>query len=321
MFKIHSGFSASEAQARMAHDDLDSTRNEVSLKVKSLYYSLLSTQERKRAAELRLQAGESRLREAGDAAKSGVVLQVKVLEGDAQIAEAKHTLGSLQDQLADQTNSFNDLVGLPLETATDLVEPFAPSQEELEADPLPADVEAEALANNPELLSATQSVKEAHAGLNAARAEYIPEVSLFVQHTYQTGAPLLPDNTYAVGFHSEWTISEFGKRIGLVRERSAQVAQSELNLHATRNKVRINVESEMRKVNRSVTGLKAAHDSVRARTEIVRITTDQVSAKTNYESSLKDAQAQLADAKAQLFDAEMQRVVANAELVRTVGRQ
>jgi outer membrane protein TolC len=107
----------------------------------------------------------------------------------------------------------------------------------------------------------------------------------------------------------------------LVRERSAQVAQSELNLHATRNKVRINVESEMRKVNRSVTGLKAAHDSVRARTEIVRITTDQVSAKTNYESSLKDAQAQLADAKAQLFDAEMQRVVANAELVRTVGRQ
>ena len=60
--------------------------------------------------------GEARLKEASDAAQSGVLLKVSVLEGDATIAEAKHTLGSLEDQIADQTNSFNDLVGLPIET-------------------------------------------------------------------------------------------------------------------------------------------------------------------------------------------------------------
>jgi outer membrane protein TolC len=164
-------------------------------------------------------------------------------------------------------------------------------------------------------------VKQAHAGLKAAWAEYIPNVSFVLQHTYQNGAPLLPDNAYAFGFHSEWNISEFGKRIGLVRERRAEVAQAEENVHATRNKVRMDVQSEIRKINRSETGLQAARRSVTARTEIVRITSDQVVAKTAYESALKDAQAQLADCKAQLFDAEMQRVVAQAELVRTEGRQ
>jgi outer membrane protein TolC len=321
MFKIQAGFTAAQAEARMAREELDRSRNEVSLNVKKLYYGLLSTEQRKRAAELRLQAGEARLKEASDAARSGVLLQVSVLEGDATIAEAKHTLGSLEDQIADQTNSFNDLVGLPIETATDLIEPAEPSEEELEADPAPADLEAEALAHNPELLSANQAVKQAHAGLKAAWAEYIPEVSFVLQHTYQNGAPLLPESTYAFGFHSEWTISEFGKRIGLVRERRAQVAETEESLHATRNKVRIDVESEIRKINRSDTGLQAARRSVTARREIVRITGDQVVAKTTYESALKDAQARLADSKAQFFDAEMQRTIAQAELVRTEGRQ
>jgi len=321
MFKIHSGYSAAQAEARMAHEDLARTRNEASLNVKRLFYALLSTQQRKRAAELRLAAGEARLKEASDAAKTGVVLQVKVLEGDAQIAEARHNLGTLEDQLEDQTNSFNDLVGLPLETATNLIEPAQPAGDELEADPTPEEPEAEALANNPELLSAKQAVNKAHAGLNAAKAEYIPNASLFLQHTYQNGTPLMPDNFYAVGVHVDWNVTEFGKRIGLVRERRAQVAQAEESLHATQNKVRMDVESEVRKVNRSLTGLRAARESVRARTEIVRITDDQVVAKTNYESALKDAQAQLADSKAQLFDAEMERVVAQAELVRTEGRQ
>lgn len=321
MFKIQAGFAAAESQARMAHADLNRARNEVALNVKKLYYGLLSTEQRKHAAELRLQAGEARLKEASDAAQSGVLLKVSVLEADAAIAEAKHALGSLQDQLADQKNAFNDLVGLPLETDTELIEPAEASSEEVAADPSAADLEAEALAHNPELLSAKQAVNQAHAGLRAAWAEYIPDVSFIVQHTYQNGAPLLPQNTYAIGFHSEWTLSEFGKRIGLVRERKAQVAEAKENLHATQNKVRIDVDSEIRKINRAETGLQAARQSVKARTEIVRITTDQVTAKTNYESALKEAQARLADSKSQLFDAEMQRAIAQAELLRTEGRQ
>ena len=49
----------------------------------------------------------------------------------------------------------------------------------------------------------------------------------------------------------DWTISEFGKRIGLVRERKAQLAQAEENLLSTERKVRMDVQSETRKVHRS----------------------------------------------------------------------
>lgn len=326
VFKIHAGMSAAEAEARMMHDDLDRARNEVSLNVKKVYYGLLSAQQRKHATELRLQAGEARLKEASDAAKGGVALQVKVLEGEAEIAEARHTLGSIEDQIADMTNTFNDLVGLPLLTQTELVDPSDQLEEGAAPETSPeatavAAPESEAMKHNPDLLSAQQALKKAHAGLNAARAEYIPDLSLVLQHSYQNGSPLLPDNSYAVGVHVDWTVTEFGKRIGLIRERKSQVAEAEVNLQATENKVHMDVESEMRKVHRSETGLEAARESVAARTDIVRITNNQVVARTSTESVLKDAQAQLADAQAQLFDAERDRVVAQAELVRTEGRQ
>lgn len=321
MFKIHAGVSATKADTRIAHADLERARNEVSLNVKKLYYQLLAAEQRKVAAELRIQAGETRLEEARNAAESGVVLQVKVLQGQAEIADGRNQLGSLEDRIADMTNAFNDLVGLPLTTNTELIEPVDTKEKTQGKEADSVVPETEALTHNPEVLSARQTVVKARAGVDAAHAEYIPDISVFAQHVYQNGVPLLPDSFAAVGLRMDWTISEFGTRIGLVRERKAQLAEAKENLHATENKVNMEAQSEARKIQRSETSLKAARDSVAARAELLRIAGNQVAARTTTESDLKDAEAQLAEAKAQLFEAEMQRLVALAELARTEGRQ
>jgi outer membrane protein TolC len=246
---------------------------------------------------------------------------VKVLEGQAQLADGRNQLGSLEDQIADMTNAFNDLDGLPLSTGTELVEPVDTTEKTQGNEPDSPVPIAEALSYNPELLSAQQTVAKARAGVDAAHAEYIPDISLFAQHVYQNGVPLLPESSAAVGVRMDWTISEFGTRIGLVRERKAQLEEAEENLHANENKVSMEVQSEVRKIQRSETALKAARDSVAARAELLRITGNQVTARAATEADLKDAEAQLAEAKAQLLEAEMQQAVARAELARTLGQR
>ena len=318
-FKIRADVKSAEADARMAHSALDRERNEVSLKVKKVYYQLLSAQQRKIADELRIEANQQQLQEARTSVEGGVVLQVKVLESDAQIAEARNDLGQIEDDIADMQNTFNDLVGLPWSTRTQLVEPVE-TQATGVLISAPADPESQALGHNPELLSAREGVTKAHADLKAAKSEYIPSISVFGQYVYQNGAPLLPQSSGAAGVRMDWTISEFGTRIGLVRERKSQAVEAEQRLQATENRVRMDFESEVRKIHRSETNLEAARRSVAARAEIVRIRGDQVEAKTANLSTLKEAQAQLADAKAQLFDAEMQRAIAQAELARTAGQ-
>jgi multidrug efflux pump subunit AcrB len=326
MFKIHAGVSVARADAAGAHADFQQARDEVALNAKTLYYGLLSAQRQKHALELRVQAGEQALDEARTGVASGVVLEAKALEGEAQLATERHALGAVEDAIDDMSIQFNDLLGLPLNTDFTLVEP-----EEEQAQSTPGvspgisasvqDLESEALERNPSLLSARHTLEKSRAGLNAARAEYIPDVTGFAQNIHQNGTPLLPTNTEIVGFRSEFTISEFGKRIGLVRERHAQVSEARENVQHTESQVRIDIEKGVRKLNRTQGELDAALRQVKAATENLRITGDQVHSSTANTSALRESEALLAEAQAQLFDAEKDRAIARAELDRTLGRE
>jgi outer membrane protein TolC len=320
-FKIHAGVTAARADAASAHDDAERARNEVALNVKKLYYGLLSAQRRKQAAELHIAAGEARLAEARNGVEAGAVLELKALEGEAQIAAARHALGSLEDSIADMDAEFDDLLGLPLSTEVTLLAPSEESAKEAILPDQPVPLETQAVEHNPELAAARQTVQKAHAGVNAARAEFIPEVSAFAEHVYQNGVPLLPESSGVFGLRVDWTLSEFGKRAGQMRERRAQLGEAEENLQHTEERVRIDTEKEVRKLRRSESGLEAARESVAARAEMRRITANQVEVATATPAALKEAEAQLAEAEAQLFEAEMERAIAEAELVRTLGRE
>jgi multidrug efflux pump subunit AcrB/outer membrane protein TolC len=326
LYKIHAGASVARADAASAHSDFQQARDEIALNVKTLFYQLLSAERRKHALELRIQAGEQSLDEARRGVESGVVLDVKVLDGEARLATARHALGSLEETIDDMSIQFNDLLGMPLDTEFVLTEPEEDresSGSEATADTAKSveDLESEALANNPSLMSARHTLEKAHAALNAARAEYIPDITGFAQNIHQNGTPLLPDNNEIVGFRSEFTISEFGKRIGLVKERHAQVSEAKENVHHAESQVRIDIEKGVRKLNRTQDELDAARRSVKAGTEMVRITGDQVKTSTANLSALRAAEAQLAEAQAQRFDAEKDRAIAQAELERTLGHQ
>jgi multidrug efflux pump subunit AcrB/outer membrane protein TolC len=315
-FKIHAGVNVAKADAGIAQDDARRAENEVALKMKQLYYGLLSAERREQAAELKIEAGEEKLTEARHGVEAGAVLELKVLEGRAQIADARHQLGSLEDAISDMKVEFNDLTGLPLDTEVELVAP-----EPETTDVTAGDLEAEALAHNPEVAAAEQTLKKAKAGLSAAHAEYIPEIGAFAQYIHQDGVPLLTENNGGVGLRMNWTLLEFGKRSGQVHERQAQVAEAQENLRHTQNRVRVEIEKSVRKVRRAETGLEAARESVEARAEMRRITANQVEAKTANASALKEAEGQLAEAEAVLFQAEAERSTARAELERTLGQE
>ena len=316
MFKIHAGVAVAHADAGIARNDARRAENEVALKMKELYYNLLSAEQRKQAAKLRIAAGDERLGEARNGVEAGAVLELKVLEGKAQIADARHKLGSLEDAISDMRVEFNDLAGLPLDTDVELVAPQIDR-----SDATASDLEQEALRHNPEVTAAQQTLKKARAGLSAAHAEFIPEIGAFAQYIHQDGVPLLTENNSALGLRMNWTLFEFGKRTGQVHERQAQVAEAEENLRHAENRVRVDIEKSVRKVRRAETGLEAARESVEARAEMRRITANQVEAKTVNASALKEAEAQLAEAEAGLFQAEMECSAARAELERTLGQE
>jgi outer membrane protein TolC len=329
LFKIHAGVSAARADTAIARADAHSAEDEVTLNVKKIYYNLLGIEHRIHAAELRIRASEDKIAEVRNSAKAGAALEVDVQAGIAGIAEARHACGVLKDAEDDLRVDLNDLLGLPLETEILLSDPMEDTSLSNEETSLPespvartassTNMSATALMRNPEIASAQSALAKASAGLQAARLEFIPDISIFAEHIYQSGVPLLPENSATFGLRLDWTLSEFGKRTGKVRERQSQVAQAKENLRLTQNHVRINVEKGMRTLNRCASALEAAQANVTAHTEMRRVVADQVTANTANASVLTEAEAALAEAQAQLFDARVKRATAKAELDRILG--
>ena len=315
-FKIRAGVDVSRADAAGARADMRRAENEVAYKVKEVYYGILATERRRDAVDAQIRAAELRITETRNAVVTGVALEVKAAEVRSQIAQARHVHGQLQDAVTDMKEELADLCGLPVDTELELS-----LLDGSGSDPSP-EIEAavdSALAHNPEVEAAAHQLEKARAALRAARAEYIPEVGAFAQHIYQDGAPFLTHNNGAVGLHMTWTIFEFGKRRGQVSERSAEVAQAEENLARLRNRVRIDVEKAVRKLNRAETGVNSATELVAATTEGRRVTSDQAEAGTANRSVFLESEASMLNAQADLLRAEYDRSVAAADLARLTG--
>jgi len=99
------------------------------------------------------------------------------------------------------------------------------------------------------------------------------------------------------------TIFEFGKRRGQVSEREAELAQAEENLARLRNRVRIDVEKAVRKVNRAETEIASAREVLTTNTEARRLSSDQVEAGTANRSAFLESEASVFTAQADLLRA------------------
>jgi multidrug efflux pump subunit AcrB/outer membrane protein TolC len=315
-FRTHAEVNAARADAAGARADARRTADEIAFKVKELFYAILTTERRRDAINAQIRAVELRTVETRNAVDTGVALEMKAVEVRAQIAQAQHARGQLQDAVADMKLELADLTGLPLDTDFDLAAPNASASDSAPATTGAVDA---ALAHNPEIEAAGHQIEKALAGVKAARAEYIPEVGAFAQYIHQNGAPFVSPNNGAVGLHLTWTVFEFGKRRGQVSERRAEVAQAEENRAQVRRRVQVDVEKAVRKLNRAETALDSAKQLLASATEARRVTSDRVEAGTVNPSALLDAEAAISGAQADVLRAEYDRSVAAADLARLAG--
>ena len=122
-FKTRAGVDVSRADAAGARADVRRAEDEVAFKVKEVFYSILTTERRRDAVDAQIRAAELRIVETRNAVDTGVALEMKADEVRAQIAQAKHALGQLQDAVADMKQELADLCGLPLDTELELARP------------------------------------------------------------------------------------------------------------------------------------------------------------------------------------------------------
>jgi len=316
IIRIHQANRIAAAEVAISRDDLKKAENQVALDVHSVYFGILIARLQKQAAEERSAYVGEQLRESEEDILKGAALEIAAIQDHASQLESRQAVLTAELQMADLTIELNDLLGLPLDTQLEL-DPAVPAS--FDQRPREAYVRA-AWAARPEILAAEEAVRKARAGVIAAKSAYLPDITAYARHSYQSGLPFLVTNFGTFGLNLTWDVFDFGKRRAAVLEHEAQLAQSEENLRRLKDQVAVGIERSCNKLQRTRDLVQVANQVVKLRQEGERLAGNQLTQGVALMSERRQATAAKYQAQADFLQASLGYLLAWAELEEAIGR-
>jgi outer membrane protein TolC len=289
LIAVNAAVQIARADENAAKAQLDKGTRDLLSGVAQAYYGLLGAKRIQTTVELQIKLLEQ-------------VMEVKPLpEARIGLVEARQGLLQVRGQVEELTQQFNDLLGLPACTVLELV------------DPIPAELPVRcadnavqlALAHNPEVREAEQTIAKARAALQVARADYLPDINMIGGYANQTGASYIQPNISYLGLVGTWTMFEWGKRRDISRQRKTQIALAQQNLQVTIDKVQLNARKTYSAFEQAREGYKLAGEMVEARKEAEKKATGL---------AVVQAKAETSRAELEQMKAEIAYRVAHAQL-------
>ena len=313
--RIRAGVAAAELDGGIARARLRDVEGEVAVGTLKLFAAVLVAEAEREVALMRLAAVGERAAEAQVAAGAGTQLALVAAERRVAEFDARQQLLAAEHAVQDARYALFDLIGTPLGSQMELVPPTPSAPDDT---PLENHVRR-ALASNPEVVEAHSRLEQAGLGIDAARAAFVPDISILALHVGQNGAPFIPRSSFAVALQLEWTIWDFGERRRRLDEHRALQRQVEAGVTMVEGRVRGEVERAYRELERSSMVLELAQEAVRLHEEVADLYRVQASAGVALAIAEQEAQLGLAAATLDQLRAELGQRIALAELLRLAG--
>jgi outer membrane protein TolC len=302
-------------EEQVAEAKLRGVEGQVAVGALQAFAGLMIARAERVVAEMRVETATGRTAHAQVATNAGLQLGVAAAQARVAGLDARQKLLAAENMVEDASHALAELLALPAGARLELV---APSPLRREERPL-GEWLRRALETNPDILEARLQLAQADRGIRAARAEFIPEVGLQVMHIGQSGVPLVPRSSFSAGVQLQWTIWDFGARRQVVGERTALRRQAEANLAMVEGRVRGEVETAHRKLERSWTMVELAREAEEVRGEMARLLRSQASAGFVLAVDEREAATERAQGALERLQAELGYRIAQAELMRLVG--
>jgi outer membrane protein TolC len=316
LFKIRAGNDVARAELNASREKARGVENDVALKVRELYYSILLVQSKHQAIEAKIRAVDDLQGERVQQVKYGSTLEVDLIESKAQFLQAKQELLTTELQLSDLRLKFNDIVGLPLKADIALDPNVTASRDSCER---PQCIKL-ALDSHPEITEARAEMEKASAGVRAAKREYIPDIEAFARYSYQDNVPFLARNFGTFGIHFGYDLFDGGKKRATLRERDAQLAQAKENLARISDEVEVRVQTAYNKVERTQQMMAVSRELLATRQEARRVSAQQLQEGACLRSQADAATAQEYEAQTLLLQSQLEYAQAQDELTDAIGQ-
>lgn len=242
--------------------------------------------------------------------EAGSLLKQDLLDLEVRLSRAREDLVRLQNAEGLATRALANVMGL--EDGSALV--VAASAPELAAPPAVRD------PARPEVAALEQRIEQARAGVNQARAGYIPSVGAFSTLMFDQG--FIEDGnrfSYMAGVAVEWTAFDGLGTQARVRQAEAEVSATEQALRKTRLGVTLETEQARIQLEDTIERLRVTEQEIALAEESAELTRDRFEEGLAISTQLIDAETALTAARVRRAESEVNRLLAIAALRKALG--
>ncbi|GAB3573606.1 efflux transporter outer membrane subunit [Spirosoma luteolum] len=314
--KIKDGIEVAQTDVALARTQVSQAERAIRQGVEKLYFGLLIARKQQEQAQASVELTKVRLYDVESGLLAGKTDAVNKVGLQADLANQQQQLLQLQNQVEDYTADLNELMGQPAETPLALAEvggigPELPAQS--------AYLDA-AKTGNPDQLEADQTRQKATLGVQAARKEYIPNLSAMGGYLFQNVIGDLPQSNYFLGLQLSYALLDFGRRKSTLQQRLSQQKQADENQQYTREHIAGDIQKAYRKARQAQSLLPIATQAVQYRRDELKLRQDRLAAGLALKRDVLETQQAVSKAEVDLYSAQLAYRLAVSDLERLSGR-
>lgn len=313
--KIKDGVKVAEKDVAIARTEVSQAEQAIRQGVEKLYFGLLIAQKQQQQVQTTIELTQSKLYDVESALLAGKTDPVNKVGLQADLANQQQQLLQTTNQIEDYSADLNELLGQPAAT------PLAVSAltDSIPALPALETFLESAKAGNLDIRKADQTSQKATLGVQAARKDYIPNLSALGGYLFQNVVADLPQSNYFLGLQLSYSIVDFGRRRATLNQRVSQQQQADENQQYTREHITGEVEKAYRKARQAQSLLPIATQAVQYRRDELKLKNDRLVAGLALKRDVLETQAALSKAEVDLYSAQLAYRLAVQDLKRLTG--
>ncbi|WP_420129285.1 TolC family protein [Longimicrobium sp.] len=309
---------AAQADTRAAEATLTAQRADVTLQVQRAFFEVLRTEDLTAVAQSRIQRAEEGVTAAQQRLSLGSATRSDLLRAQLELNTARGDLLQAQTERDAARLALGRLVGADdAVTATRGGESQVAALTDADASALMARIEAQA----PSVLAARAATEAAAAGIDAARSQYLPSVSVSTGYGWNSQNPALDESrtSWQVGVGVSYPIfNGYQREESVVRARTQQAA-AQAQLADAQRGVRTDAARALGQLRLAGERITLAEQAVTAAQEDLRVQRERYRLGSSTILDLLSSQEAVVQAESGLVTARYDFQVARAELDALAG--
>ena len=244
--RIENSIAAAEYGIDVADLSLEATKQNIRYQTTAAYYGILQGRNLVQVRQEAVDTLTAHLNNVNAQYTVGTVAKSDLLRSQVELADAQQNLITAQNNYDIAVATFNNIVGLPINTIVNARDELAYTKYDLS---LPACTEY-ALYHRPDALAADRGVKAAEAQMNAEKAGWQPTLAAQASRNFAGDAPFrtngsVDNNSTVYGLVASWNIFDNGITEAKVAQKKAALKKAQQEALAMDEQVQLDVRTAL----------------------------------------------------------------------------